>query len=152
MNATEAKVLATKLMNEHGLIASGWRFEFDNAKRRFGVCRYRRKVVGLSLPLVKLNSEAQVRDTILHEIAHALVGSGHGHGHVWKRKAIEIGCNGERCYSVTDVVAPQSKYQAICPSCGHIHRAHRIKKRKASCGLCSRTYNPNTLLNFQVVA
>ena len=46
-----------------------------------------------------LHSDDEVLDTILHEIAHALVGPQHGHDAVWRAKAREIGCTGERCVS-----------------------------------------------------
>jgi len=36
-------------------------------------------------------SDELVRDTLLHEIAHALVGTAHGHDEVWKAKCLEIG-------------------------------------------------------------
>merc|ERR1719221_1146271 len=44
----------------------------------------------------------QVRNTMLHEIAHALVGpskerGGRAHDDTWKACAREIGCNGRRC-------------------------------------------------------
>ena len=76
-------------MQQHGLSAQGWRFQFDHARRRFGACRYGRKLITLSRPLVLLNPEAEVRDTILHEIAHALC-PGDGHGVRWKQKCREI--------------------------------------------------------------
>lgn len=38
-----------------------------------------------------------IRDTILHEIAHALVGPNHCHDLVWKAKCLEIGATPRRC-------------------------------------------------------
>ena len=55
------------------------RVAYDSAKRRAGVCRFATQTLGLSAPLTTLHSEVEVRDTILHEIAHALVGPRHGH-------------------------------------------------------------------------
>ena len=41
-----------------------------------------------------------IKNTILHEIAHAIVGYGvSAHGSEWKRMAMSIGCNGQRCSS-----------------------------------------------------
>ena len=147
MQLIEAKNLALNLMREHKLLNMGWTFEFDNARRRFGVCRYRTKRIGLSKHLVSLNDEASVKDTILHEIAHALVGGGHGHDHVWRSKAIEIGCNGKRCYSSNEVETPESRYIATCDGCGKVHKRHkmtdRLKYGSSSCGTCSNgSYNP----------
>jgi predicted SprT family Zn-dependent metalloprotease len=141
MNLQDAKNLAIELMDKHGLLDMIWYFEFDNAKRRFGSCNHTYKRITLSKSLVVLNDEARVKNTILHEIAHALVGPKHGHDFVWKRKAWEIGCDGNRCYSSVKVTQPQSKYIAECNGCGHIHKRHKMtrtsKYGSISCGYCS---------------
>src|SRR3954468_12751994 len=97
MDLQEARRLATALMAEHGL--SGWRLVLDSAKTRAGVCRAQRKEIGLSRHLTALHAEPEVRDTVLHEIAHALVGPAHGHDEVWRATALRIGCSGRRCVS-----------------------------------------------------
>ena len=77
MNLFEASILARSLMSEHGL--ADWGFAFDHARRRFGACNYTRRRITLSRPLTLLNGIDEVRDTILHEIAHALCpGDKHG--------------------------------------------------------------------------
>ena len=99
--------------------AGGWRFRFDHARRRFGSCRYRQKLITLSRPLTILNPEEQVRDTLLHEIAHALT-PGDGHGARWKRKCREIGARPQRCYTDASVLSPPRRpapYQYGCPAC-----------------------------------
>jgi hypothetical protein len=150
MELIKAKELALELMKFHGLTEKGWRFEFDNAKRRFGVCRYRTKTIGLSKHLVSLNEVARVKNTILHEIAHALT-PGHHHDFVWRTKAIEIGCDGNRCYSSDEVERPQGNFIAVCVGCGHEHYKFRTPKRTSSCGKCSRVFNPNTILKWERV-
>ena len=57
-------------LNPHRI---GYRFKFDNAKRRFGQCSYTDKRISLSKPLASNNLDNffQINDTILHEIAHA---------------------------------------------------------------------------------
>lgn len=140
MDLNIAQCLAINLMSQHNLLASGWTFEFDRAKRRFGACHYRTKKISLSAHLVSLNDEARVRDTILHEIAHALVGFKHHHDAVWKAKAIEIGCDGERCYSAKEVTRPEAKYIMVCPN-GHSFTRHKRTKRKTSCAKCSPIYD-----------
>lgn len=147
MQLTDAKNLAIQLMNQHGLLDKNWSFEFDNARRRFGVCNYRYKRIGLSKHLVSLNDESQVRDTILHEIAHALVGAKHGHDYVWRTKAIEIGCDGQRCYSSNVVETPESRYIATCNGCGEVFKRHKMTQKmrfiNSSCASCSGgRYNP----------
>lgn len=116
MDLNTAKDMALKLMTNHGLAT--WNFEFDNAKRRLGLCRYDLKIISLSTPLALLNNEVEVRNTILHEIAHALLGKGHGHNRLWQSKAVSIGCNGERCSSGT--IEMKRTWQAACERCGDL--------------------------------
>jgi len=148
MNLNNAMRLANDLLIQHGL--SDWRFKFDQAVRRFGCCKYRYKTITLSAPITEINDESVVRNVILHEIAHALVGRGHGHGIVWKRKAVEIGCTGDRCYNPKEVNTPQSKYIAVCPKCEHVHKKHRMTgSRRSSCGYCSGgKFNPEYELKY----
>jgi len=151
MELTTAKNLAIKLMTKHGLIAKYWRFEFDNAKRRFGYCAHYCKMIGLSKNLVLLNGEAEVKDVILHEIAHALCDVNHGHDWVWKQKAIEVGARPERCYDSEAVNQPESKYVAECKGCGKIHKRHKKISggRISSCSACSGgKFNPQYKLDY----
>ena len=151
MDLYKAQQLAVKLMEEHNLFETGWRFGFDTAKRRFGCCNYTYKKITLSSALVSVNDEARVKNTILHEIAHALVGRGHGHDVVWKRMAIKIGCDGNRCYTTKNTVVPESKYVAVCNSCSHIHRRHRTPTRTTACGFCCKgTFKPEYTLIFKL--
>jgi predicted SprT family Zn-dependent metalloprotease len=150
MNLHSAQTLAIDLMSKHDLISKGWRFTFDTAVRRFGCCKYYSKTITLSKALTELNSESEVKNTILHEIAHALT-PGQKHNHVWRRKAIEIGCTGDRCYKSDEVEKPESKYVAFCIGCGKKHRKHRMTNSISSCGFCSGgKYNPNFKLDFQI--
>ena len=151
MLLSEAKTLATKLMNQHGLLDKGWSFQFDNARRRFGCCNYTYRRITLSKHLVDLNSETRVQNTILHEIAHALVGHGHGHDNVWKRKALEIGCDGNRCYTEKNTIIVKGTLEAVCPKCGHVHRKFKTPKHQSSCGKCSNTFDRERLLIFKKV-
>lgn len=112
-----------KCCMQHGLI--GWSLCYDRAKRRLGQCRYRTKQISLSSHMVKGDSDANIRDTLLHEIAHALVGHRAGHGLVWRAKAIEIGCTGERCGHIETVV--EAKYIYKC-ACREIRRHKKTNK------------------------
>src|SRR5690554_5113054 len=117
MNLYAARYLATQLIQQHGL--AGWTFAFDHARRRFGSCNYTRRQITLSRPLTLLNAEAEVRDTILHEIAHALT-PGDGHGDRWKAICRRIGANPSRCYTDHTVVSPPRRpawFQIGCAQC-----------------------------------
>lgn len=152
MELSEIKDLAIELMYEHELIQDGWEFRFDNSKRRAGLCvedRQNGNYISLSRVLMPLMKDEEVQDTILHEIAHALVGVKHGHNRVWVAKAKQIGCNGKRCYNpaaalkegAKELIIAQSKYTFTCPKCGNQSAAHRKPKRSKACGHCCRKYN-----------
>lgn len=89
MDLQAAVNLAKKLMSQHKLV--GWKFRFVNSGEVQGSCNHLTKTITLDWPHTELSKEAEVRDTILHEIAHALVGAGHGHDRTWQLKCVEIG-------------------------------------------------------------
>ncbi len=121
-------------MDEHGL--TDWEFGWDRAVRRAGAARHRLKQITLSAKLMKQFPASQARDTILHEIAHALVGPGHGHGPVWKAKAASIGARPQRCYDSSIAKVP-GNWVGTCPA-GHTVDRHRVPKHVlSSCGRCA---------------
>ncbi|MGL4742878.1 MAG: SprT-like domain-containing protein [Dermatophilaceae bacterium] len=144
MEITRALALGNSLVRQHGL--DGWVVVADRAKTRAGVCRPGIRQIGLSRPITELHSEREVRDTILHEIAHALVGPEHGHDSVWQAKAREIGGTGERCLPA-DAPRPLGEWVGCCPV-GHQRRRHRAPRRVESCGTCSRRFDTGHLLTW----
>ena len=90
-----------------------------------------RQEIGLSAPLTAVHPDEEVRDTILHEIAHALVGPRHGHDEVWRAMALRIGCSGERCVS-DDAPGIEGDWVGTCPA-GHRVTRHRRPERPSSC-------------------
>jgi predicted SprT family Zn-dependent metalloprotease len=153
MLLSDVKILAESLLKEHGLSNRGWIFDFDNALGRCGVCKHRSRKIQLSKHYSNLNIETNVKDTILHEIAHALVGPGHGHNHIWRAKAIEIGCKGFRCKSEEThegFVRTPSKYIGTCNACKNTYFRNRLPKRLSSCGKCSNIFNPDLIIVYEI--
>jgi predicted SprT family Zn-dependent metalloprotease len=120
----QVQQLAIQLMTDHGL--KKWKFKFDHSTRRAGCCYFRDKLITLAFDLARTGSEAEIRDTLLHEIAHALVGRKHHHDAVWKAKAREIGCSGERTHKLQFA---QPRWSVTCENrCWH-HTAQRRNSR-----------------------
>lgn len=94
----DIKEQASALLKRHGL--KDWRFAFDDATRRAGSCQFTRRTITLSRHLARNAPEAEILDTLLHEIAHALVGPRHNHDAVWRAKAVALGSSGERCHNL----------------------------------------------------
>lgn len=133
MRLDEAERLARRLMAKHGLVE--WSFAFDRAKRRFGCCHHTTKTLSLSRHLTLLNGEEAVRDTILHEIAHALTPGAH-HGPAWRAKCRELGAKPERCYEAGEVRQPAARYQLVCPGCEARYPRHRRTRGVFVCRVC----------------
>jgi predicted SprT family Zn-dependent metalloprotease len=133
----DAYAMAEYLLEVHDL--DDWQVSYDNAKRRAGICHFAEQTLGLSAPLTAVHSEDDVRDTILHEIAHALVGPVHGHDATWRAMARRIGCSGERCVS-PDSPTPPAAWLGTCPG-GHTLDRHRRPERVLTCGLCSSDFD-----------
>lgn len=140
-------------MAVHGLLDDGWYFAFNSRRRGAGTCKYGDQSIELSRHITLHTDEHEVRDTILHEIAHALVGTKHGHDDTWVRKAKEIGCNGNRCYdeknkpSTTNAYRLVAKYVGVCPN-GHLVYANRKPKRLKSCAKCCPIFNKDFLFTY----
>jgi predicted SprT family Zn-dependent metalloprotease len=133
MNLYEAAHLARSLMQQHAL--TEWSFGFDHARRRFGKCDYTHRRITLSRPLTFLNPIDEVRDTLLHEIAHALAPGDH-HGPRWRAMCRQIGARPVRCYTDDRVVSPPAPYLFGCESCGWWVERRRRTQRKYQCSKC----------------
>jgi len=126
MNLNFAEEMAVTELKYHGLFQQGWSFRFDRSVRRLGLCSHRKRRISLGQHATLVNDVAVVRNTILHEVAHALCGPNEGHGPVWKAKALEIGCDGNRLGNIA-VKAPH-KYQLYCLDCSYTWKYYRKPK------------------------
>lgn len=136
MEVKEIEILARRLLAAHGLAERGWRFRFDRAKRRAGCCHYQKKRISLSRHFCTGAPGWEIFNTLLHEIAHALVGPKQNHDRIWRKKAQEIGCDGKVTHGFTFT---QPRYQLGCSQgCWQVprHRINRRWLRKTRCGSC----------------
>ena len=111
---------------------NNWKIGFDHAQRRAGVCYYDKKLISFSTNFLRKADDKEVLDTLLHEIAHAIVGPGNGHNFIWKKKAIEIGCSG-KIYQNFEFSKP--KWIKFCSKGCWEQRCFR-KKRNLICKFC----------------
>jgi predicted SprT family Zn-dependent metalloprotease len=131
----QVRQLALELLQQHRL---DWSFSFNRRKTQMGLCVEDERSIQLSVHFVALNDEEAIRDTLLHEIAHALVGTQHGHGSVWKTKCLELGARPERLSY--DCNMPEGRWRAQCSGCGMEHHRHRKPKHMVGwfCRHCGR--------------
>jgi predicted SprT family Zn-dependent metalloprotease len=144
--AAEVSKLARQLMDEHGL--HDWTFQLSKTLNAFGYCWYIKQLIEISEHFV-LSDMEKIRDTILHEIAHALAykeygSAGKGHGFYWKHVCRRIGADPERCWSDDDpgiVMSKPYQWKLSCPTCGRFWLRHRLRERTARgrCPDCKTT-------------
>jgi predicted SprT family Zn-dependent metalloprotease len=147
MELEHARELAFKLMSDFGLYY--WKFKFDNAKIRFGLCDEFTKTISLSKELVLINDEEAVEQVILHEIAHALVGTIHKHNNIFQQKAREIGCEFISRYCSEYIALVHRNVVANCPKCGYFFKRYRKPKSKKCCSKCVDVPYQERLLTFE---
>jgi len=144
-NLDEVARNARALMEAHGV--GRLEFAFDSGKRRMGAMHSMRiggqtipQRITLSKHYASMLTSEEIRQVMLHEIAHALT-PGDGHGRAWKAKARELGYTGERCAKTT--VAPKGSWTAVCPKCGEDGGSqHRAPLRVYMCGKASCKHLP----------
>jgi len=93
----------------------GWKIKLNGAKTSLGICYYNDKSIRISKHFLRgpTCTESKMRDTVLHEIAHALAGPKTGHGKKWKEMAKQIGCSAKTCATMD---LPEAKYLMYCPN------------------------------------
>ena len=97
MTPEEAEAPCVKLAVAHNC---DYKFKWLERRKRFrraGGCFCKTKTIRPQPRFVELNREEVFTQVILHGVAHALTPK-HGHNKFWKKKAIEIGRKGVRCY------------------------------------------------------
>lgn len=153
MELVHAEQIAWAAMQQHGLVAKGWDFDFHYKRIAFGTCWFHKRLITLNVNITLLNDVPTVTDTILHEIAHALAGHSAGHGPKWKEACNKIGAKPQRCFDpeVDRVAMPEMKYIGLCPL-GHKHPTNRMprKGRRYSCNFCYKGFNDQFLITYKL--
>jgi predicted SprT family Zn-dependent metalloprotease len=122
-------------MDQHGLTA--WKIIWTRAKRTHGRCNYTARTLEFSSVAFAHIGEAEVRDTILHEIAHALAGHAAAHGYRWQTICRQIGGSGMQYVSKEAAAALPTTWEGRCPK-GHVGiQSYRAPLRVKACTKCS---------------
>lgn len=131
-----------------------WELKFTNQKRHLGYCRPRRKIISISKAFMKNNPFSIMRDTLLHEIAHALHFLETGktnHDNGWKKFAVKVGCEPKRCASGQGLNMPEGNYVGVCPVCEKATHFYRRVRRSYSCSHCTNTYDSRYKLKIMSI-
>lgn len=141
----DVMTLARSLMEANDV--GGWNLKLDHARRRAGQTNHTSRTISLSRHLMALYDEEQVRETVLHEIAHARVGAKHGHDAVWRAEAIRLGASGKRLVDLSAPTVP-APWVGVCPN-GHRVERMRRPSRPMSCAQCARKFDERYLITWR---
>lgn len=122
------------LMDAHGL--TDWVLEYsDQRSKNMGWTDFARKAIVLSAPHMLSTTEFQRRDTVLHEIAHAIAGVEADHGPMWKYHARRVGANPRS--TAHDAGLDYADFPVI----GHCPEGHKFGKSRMPRGtrLCANS-------------
>jgi len=137
MTIQDIVALARAEADKHGF--AGVPIQIDQSKCRMGGCAHRGDTIlyfTFSAVLMPLVSNAEILDTILHEIAHAKT-PGAKHGLAWQVAAIAVGAKPQPCSAaVIDAKQAGYKYIAACACGPHVHGKCRRPTRRVICSTC----------------
>jgi predicted SprT family Zn-dependent metalloprotease len=136
--------LSAEMMNEHLI---GWTLAWNRCLKSNGKCSHTKKIIYVSKYHIEFSSLDEFKNTILHEIAHALAGHKAGHGPEWVRIAKEIGCDGQRLCKVNPSkkeYIDKKTVNLICP-CGYAHVKRLRVTRALLSKVCKKCKGPLTI-------
>lgn len=142
MRINDALNLARDLMKQHN-VRPDCGLDLSRGKRTLGYVIWKgtNKIptVNLSVHFLAILSDEEIRDTILHELAHVISGPGHHHDWYWKSICRKIGCNPERTAKLDRVPDGRYKMQCVCGKTYTKYRSSRtMKSHTYVCGTCKR--------------
>ena len=117
------------------LYQQGWRTNFTKNQSFLGRCHHKEKRILISILHLNSASQMEFENTVLHEIAHVLVGPNQGHNEVWKNKALEIGCHNPSPCGVLNIDASRSLQVSETKSSPNKQKFNRIN---VNCPVCSK--------------
>ncbi|HPQ80046.1 MAG TPA: SprT-like domain-containing protein [Candidatus Dojkabacteria bacterium] len=124
----------------------GWTFEWSNTKRTIGDCNFKAHTIRISRFYLPLMSEEELKDTFLHELAHALLGMGYGHNQMFYDMCRKVGCKNPN--KDVDVPLHNYRFKAVCSRCGFTTFKNRRNVNGACPKCCNGVYNKKYLLDW----
>lgn len=119
----DAEKLIQEKMELHELTKNGWTYKISSKMVTCaGKCSYKKNTLTFAKNFCTNVEESELINTILHEIAHAIVGPKTNHNETWRKLHIKMGGDGERCHRET--FSPP-KYLMECTKCQKIWKRYR---------------------------
>ena len=142
--------IAQQLVQEH--LGERWTFKVGSYINIAGKTHPIQKWISVSRKHIVDAPDTEIIDTILHEIAHAIVGCQHNHDEVWKRTAKRIGAKPQETSNSLDSQM-SFKYYIYNPLTNTVCGRSNTSKTswvKQSCCFSQKGY-PNSLGKLKVL-
>jgi len=97
MDRIKATTLCREQLDKFGLKNWGVGTTTDPKHSFLGICMSKDKKIILNAFHIDIHPDSEVIDTIMHDVAHAIVGTINGHNEVWQAKAKELGASTLPC-------------------------------------------------------
>lgn len=142
-------------INDGYLYNNGWQGSWlrKNVFRTLGACKYNKKLICLNRDYVNTAPWKNIRNTIIHEIAHALHPVD-GHGKHWKQTFLNLGGNGNRTTFFNNEKPKYPKYVLRRKDNKHILKEYYRKPQKVLANIHNmyiRGHKSETLGNLELV-
>lgn len=121
---------ALKLLAIHGL--ADWQVSVNGSRSSLAWAEHTDKEISISKFFIYLSTRDEFDGVILHEIAHALLGPGFGHGKEFTDLCKKISPNSD--YAVSGMDIGIRRYFFKCPRCGY--SGYHNSKRDKACASC----------------
>ena len=95
--------------------------------------------IALSVSYVLRAPWDDIRDTLLDEVSHAIVGPGHAHDAVWQTAERRIGCTANRRSTATH---SRKRWVWECPKCRDRSFRQRLTVNVRQRSICPRCRSP----------
>lgn len=122
-----AMLKAIELMQANGL--GSWKIDINNKRSSLAETYYRTQTIMFSKHFVLVSSQEQFVGVTYHEIAHAILGKGHGHDKEFKDLCAKISPNADYAQRSVDIGNPIRKFILECPDCGYSGSTNSKKTR-----------------------
>jgi predicted SprT family Zn-dependent metalloprotease len=141
---------------DYNLDLLGWEWGYGRTRKIIGRCRVRKKAksreiiskrIEISTPYLNVPGQnmAEMKDTVLHEIAHAIDVERRGtsdHSATWKHIARAVGADPTRTSDIVKSVPGRYKLTCPDPDCDLEVYMYRKPKVRKSCNRHGNTFDP----------